>query len=283
MDDFNDLTFTKFSVGQSVSRFEDPELLKGEGTYTDDIKSENHTLEAFVLRSPYAHGKIINIDVEEAKSQPGVVDILTYQDMDRENIGPIPCLTADKLKGKDGSGIKVPPLISLAKDRVYYVGQPVAFVIADTLNNAKDASELISLEVEELDVIVDPRDALASDTPSIHPTLNDNIALDWEYGNQSEVDDLIQNAKYKTSIELRNSRLIISAMEPRACMASFDSDANTYDLHSPSQGLFGFANILASIFNVDRDQMHCHTPSVGGSFGMKSSPYPEYILSLIHI
>ena len=78
MDDFNDLTFTKFSVGQSVSRLEDPELLKGEGTYTDDIKSENHTLEAFVLRSPYAHGKIINIDVEEAKSQPGVVDILTY-------------------------------------------------------------------------------------------------------------------------------------------------------------------------------------------------------------
>ena len=281
MDDFNDLTFTKFSVGQSVSRFEDPELLKGEGTYTDDIKSEDHTLEAFVLRSPYAHGKIINIDVEEAKSQPGVVDILTYQDMDRENIGPIPCLTADKLKGKDGSGIKVPPLISLAKDRVYYVGQPVAFVIADTLNNAKDASELISLEVEELDIIVDPRDALASDTPSIHPTLNDNIALDWEYGNQSEVDGLIQNAKYKTSIELRNSRLIISAMEPRACMASFDSDANTYDLHSPSQGLFGFANILANIFNVDRDQMHCHTPSVGGSFGMKSSPYPEYIASLV--
>ena len=92
---------------------------------------------------------------------------------------------------------------------------------------------------------------------------------------------MIERAKYKTSIELRNSRLIISAMEPRACMASFDSDTNSYDLHSPSQGLFGFSNILANIFNVDRDQMHCHTPSVGGSFGMKSSPYPEYIASLV--
>ncbi len=281
MDDFNDLTFTKFAVGQSVSRFEDPELLRGEGTYTDDIKSDSQALEAFAFRSPYAHGKILSIDIDDAKSQKGVVDILTYEDMDREKIGPIPCLTADKLKGKDGKGIKVPPLISLAKDRVCYVGQPIAFVIADTLNNAKDAAELISLEVEELDVIVDPRDAMSSDAPTIHPTLNDNIALDWEYGDQKEVDDLIKNAKYKTSIELRNSRLIISAMEPRACMASFDRDANTYDLHSPSQGLFGFANILANIFNVERDQMHCHTPSVGGSFGMKSSPYPEYIASLV--
>ena len=281
MDDFNDLTFTKFSVGQSVSRFEDPELLRGEGTYTDDIKSESQTLEAFVFRSPYAHGKIIDINVDEAKSQPGVIDILTYKDMDHEKIGSIPCLTADKLKGRDGNGIKVPPLVSLAKDKVYYVGQPIAFVIADTLNNAKDAAELISLEIEEHDVIVDPRDAMAGGSPSIHPTLNDNIALDWEYGDESEVDDLIEKAKYKTSIELRNSRLIISAMEPRACMASFDSKTNSYDLHSPSQGLFGFTNILAKIFNVDRDQMHCHTPSVGGSFGMKSSPYPEYIASLV--
>ena len=88
------------------------------------------------------------------------------------------------------------------------MGQPIAFVIADTLNNAKDAAELISLEIEEYDVIVDPRDAMASDSPSIHPTLNDNIALDWEYGDESEVDDLIEKAKYKTSIELRNSRLI---------------------------------------------------------------------------
>ena len=90
MDDFNDLTFTKFSVGQSVSRFEDPELLRGEGTYTDDIKSESQTLEAFVFRSPYAHGKIIDINVDEAKSQPGVIDILTYKDMDHEKIGSIP-------------------------------------------------------------------------------------------------------------------------------------------------------------------------------------------------
>ncbi len=281
MDDFDDLTFTKFSVGQSVSRFEDPELLRGEGTYTDDIKSNTKPLEAFVYRSPYAHGKIIALDTDEAKTQPGIVDVLTFKDMDSENIGPIPCLTADKLKGKDGNGIKVPPLVSLAKDKVYYVGQPIAFIIADTLNNAKNASELISLEIEELDVIVDPRDAIETGASAIHPTLNDNIALDWEYGDESEVDKLIQTAKYKTSIELRNSRLIISAMEPRACMASFDQDSNTYDLHSPSQGLFGFANILANIFNVERDQMHCHTPSVGGSFGMKSSPYPEYIASLV--
>ena len=281
MDDFKDLAFTKFSVGQSVSRFEDPELLKGEGTYTDDVKSESDTFQAFAFRSPYAHAKILEINITDAINQPGVLDIITHKDMDDSNIGPIPCLTADKLKGKDGNGIKVPPLISLAKDKLYYVGQPIAFIIADTLNNAKNAADFIMLDVDELDVIVDPKESMKVDMPPIHPSLENNIAIDWDYGDKDDVDNIIEKAKYKTSIELRNSRLIVSAMEPRACMASYDNKSSTYNLHSPSQGLFGFSNILANIFGVERDQMHCHTPSVGGSFGMKSSPYPEYIAALV--
>ena len=185
------------------------------------------------------------------------------------------------MKGKDGNGIKVPPLISLAKDKLYYVGQPIAFIIADTLNNAKNAADFIMLDVDELDVIVDPKESMKVDMPPIHPSLENNIAIDWDYGDKDDVDNIIEKAKYKTSIELRNSRLIVSAMEPRACMASYDNKSSTYNLHSPSQGLFGFSNILANIFGVERDQMHCHTPSVGGSFGMKSSPYPEYIAALV--
>ena len=137
------------------------------------------------------------------------------------------------------------------------------------------------LDVDELDVIVDPKESMKVDMPPIHPSLENNIAIDWDYGDKDDVDNIIEKAKYKTSIELRNSRLIVSAMEPRACMASYDNKSSTYNLHSPSQGLFGFSNILANIFGVERDQMHCHTPSVGGSFGMKSSPYPEYIAALV--
>jgi carbon-monoxide dehydrogenase large subunit len=281
MDDFKDLAFTKNSVGQSVSRFEDPELLKGEGTYTDDVKSEGDTFQAFAYRSPYAHAKILNINISDAINQPGVLEIITHKDMDNSNIGPIPCLTADKLKGKDGNGIKVPPLVSLAKDKLYYVGQPIAFIVADTLNNAKNAADFIILDIDELDVIVDPKEAMKADMSPIHPSLENNIAIDWDYGDKDDIDNIIEKAKYKTSIELRNSRLIVSAMEPRACMASYDNESSSFSLHSPSQGLFGFSNILANIFGVERDQMHCHTPSVGGSFGMKSSPYPEYIAALV--
>lgn len=282
MDDLKDLSFTKFAIGQSVSRFEDPELLKGEGTYTDDYKPDDEYNNAFVFRSPYAHAKILKINIEEAKKQPGIIDILTYNDMDDEAIGPIPCLTADKLIGKDGKPINVPPLLPLAKGKVYYVGQPVAFIVADTLNNAKDAADYIELEVEELDVIVDANDAITNDAITIHPKMKDNVAVDWEFGDENEIDQLINNAKFKTTIELRNSRLIVSAMEPRACFASYHAKEEEYELHSPSQGLFGFSNILAkAIFNIPREKMHCHTHSVGGSFGMKSSPYPEYIASLV--
>ena len=281
MDDLKDLSFTKFAVGQPVSRFEDPILLKGEGTYTDDYKANVEFNNAYVFRSPYAHATILSLDVDEAKKQPGVVDVLTHIDMDNENIGPIPCITADKLLGKDGNPISVPPLLPLAKNKVYYVGQPVAFIIADTLNNAKNAADFINLEVEELDVIVDPNESIKSDI-TIHPEMNDNVAVDWEFGDEGEIDTLIKNAEYKTTIELRNSRLIVSAMEPRACFASYHKDEEEYELHSPSQGLFGFSNILSKfIFNIPRDKMHCHTHSVGGSFGMKSSPYPEYIASLV--
>ena len=281
MDDLNDLSFTKFSIGQSVSRFEDPELLKGEGTYTDDYKSTTDFYEAFTFRSPYAHAKILKIDIEDAKKQPGVVDILTYLDMEKENIGPIPCLTADKLTSKDGTPIHVPPLIPLAKEKVLYVGQPLAFIVADTLNNAKNASEHIVLDVEELDVVVDPRDSILQKAQPIHSGMKNNIAVDWEFGDESEIDTLINQAKYKTSIKLRNSRLIVSAMEPRACFATYKKVEDEYELHSPSQGLFGYSNILSKILGIPREKIHCHTHSVGGSFGMKSSPYPEYIAALV--
>ena len=281
MDDLNEYSFTKFSVGQSVSRFEDPVLLKGESTFTDDYKSDDF-YNSFMFRSPYAHAKILNIDIEDAQKSEGVIKILTYKDLEKENVGPIPCLTADKLKSKDGTPIVVPPLMALAKEKIVYVGQPIAFVIANTINNAKNAAEKIILDIEELDVIVDPREAIKENIATIHPEAKNNIAVDWEYGDESKIDRIIENAFHTTTLDLRNSRLIVAPMEPRACFAKYDNDKDEYELHAPSQGLFGFSNILAGpILNIPKEKLHVLTHSVGGSFGMKSSPYPEYIAALI--
>ena len=268
--------FEKHAIGQSVPRTEDPRLLRGEGRYTDDVNLPGQAY-AYVFRSPYAHGRITQLDVAAARAADGVLDVLVAADLEAAGIGTLPC--ALPVKNRDGSGMRKPPRPALAVDTVRYRGEAVAMVIAHSAAQARDASELIAFEVDTLPAVTDAKAALAKDAPCLHDEAPGNLALDWEFGDGEAVDRAIASAHHITRMELRSNRLVVNAMEPRAAVACFENDR--YVLHAPTQGAFGFRNTLAGVLGVERDGLRVLTHDVGGSFGMKSSPYPEYVPLLL--
>jgi carbon-monoxide dehydrogenase large subunit len=274
-----DYIFEKYAIGQSVSRREDPRLLRGEGCFTDDFSLPRQTY-GYVFRSPYAHGLIQSLDVTPAQAAPGVLTVLTAADLDAAGVSPLPCgLPA---MNRDGSPMIKPPRPVLATDRVRYRGEAIAFIVAETLTAARDAAELIELEIEPLPAVTDALAAMTDDAPLLHNQAPNNIALDWEFGDGDEVDMIFAKAHYVSRVKLRNNRVHVAAMEPRATVAEYDAARAHYTLHIPSQGVFGMANGLANaILNIPRENLRIRTYDVGGSFGMKSSPYPEYVAALV--
>ncbi|MCB1745129.1 MAG: xanthine dehydrogenase family protein molybdopterin-binding subunit, partial [Gammaproteobacteria bacterium] len=267
-------SFEKFAIGQPVSRLEDPVLLRGAGRYTDDFNLDGQAY-AYVLRSPYAHGIIERLDVEAARSAPGVLMVLTADDLAEAGVGTLFCRL--RLSNRDGTPMARPPRPSLATDRVRYGGEPVAMVVAETLAQAKDAAELIELEVQTLPAVTDAREALRDGAPQLHAEVANNRGIDWEFGDGEEADRLFAAAHHVTRLTLRNNRIVVSPLEPRAAVAEFDPQDNRYTLHVPTQGVYGFTTELAElVLGIPREQLRIQTYRVGGSFGMKSSPYPEY-------
>ncbi|MEL0020196.1 MAG: molybdopterin cofactor-binding domain-containing protein, partial [Rickettsiales bacterium] len=268
-----DHSFEKYAIGQSVSRAEDPRLLQGHGTFTDDINVAGQAY-AYVFRSPYAHARILRLNVETARAAPGVLAVLTAADLQDAGIATLPC--ALPMKNRDGSPMIKPPRPALSTDRVRYMGEAVALVVAETLAQARDASELIEFEVEELASVTDCVAAAEDGAPLLHDEAPRNTCLDWEYGDGAAVDEAFAEAHHITRLRLRSNRVHVSAMEPRSAVAEFDAQSSRYTLHAPSQGVFGLTGGLANIMGVEREQMHVLTNDVGGSFGMKGAPYPEY-------
>jgi carbon-monoxide dehydrogenase large subunit len=268
-----DHSFEKYAIGQSVSRAEDPRLLQGHGTFTDDINVAGQAY-AYVFRSPYAHARILRLNVETARAAPGVLAVLTAADLQDAGIATLPC--ALPMKNRDGSPMIKPPRPALSTDRVRYMGEAVALVVAETLAQARDASELIDFEVEELASVTDCVAAAEDGAPLLHDEAPRNTCLDWEYGDGAAVDAAFAEAHHITRLRLRSNRVHVSAMEPRSAVAEFDAQSSRYTLHAPSQGVFGLTGGLANIMGVEREQMHVLTNDVGGSFGMKGAPYPEY-------
>jgi carbon-monoxide dehydrogenase large subunit len=269
--------FEKHAIGQPVPRTEDPRLLRGDGRYTDDVSlpGEAH---AFVFRSPYAHGRITRLDVAAARTAPGVLDVLVAADLDAEGCNAM--FFARPLKNRDGSDMRTPHRPVLAGDRVRFRGEAVAMVVAQSAAQAKDAAELIELDVDALPAVTDAKAALAEGAPCLHEDAPGNLSLDWEYGDAQAVERAFAGARHVTRLTLRSNRLVVSALEPRAAVAIFEE--GRYRLHAPSQGVFGFRNSLAEkILGVTREELHVLTPDVGGSFGMKSAPYPEYVALLV--
>ena len=273
MDTFaSDPSLMKFGVGQPVSRMEDPTLLRGKGSYTDDQNLPGQAY-AVMVRSKIAHGILKGIDSTEAAKLPGVLAILTHADMEAAGFGPMKCPV--NFPQRDGSPMKTPPRHSLARDKVRYVGEVIACVIAETAVQAKDAAEIVEPEIEELPAVTTPAQALAAGAAQIHDEAPGNLVLDFHYGNAEAVKKAFAEAAHVTRLEIISNRIVVNAMEPRSAIGSVEN--GRWVLRVGCQGVMGLRGSLAKdVLNTTTDKVRILTGNVGGSFGMKSQVYPEY-------
>jgi aerobic carbon-monoxide dehydrogenase large subunit len=269
----NRLAVEKFAVGQSMPRLEDPMLVRGQGRYTDDVSLPGQAY-GVMVRSRNAHGIIRGIDAKAALQMPGVLAVYTGADL--KNYGPIKCVVG--LNNRDGSPLKKPRRDALPTDRVRYVGDPVACVIAETLPQAKDAAEAVTVDIEPLPAVISAQDAARNGAPQLYDDIPGNIVLDYHYGDAEAAKAAFARATHVTRLNLVNSRLVVNSIEPRVALASYDG--GRFTLYVPSQGVFGMRAHLAEALNIDAKNMHVLTGQVGGSFGMKAMVFPEYICLL---
>src|SRR5215211_2328083 len=187
-----------------------------------------------------------------------------------------------EFKNRDGTAMTKPPHPALPSDRVRYVGQPVACVVAETAAQARDAAEAVAIAIEELPAVTDPRQAAATGAPLLHDELASNVVLDYHFGDAAKVDAAFAAAAHVTRLELSNNRLVVSPLEPRAAVAEYDAASDRHTIHVGSQGAFGMRGAIAAhILGVAKEKVRVLTPNVGGSFGMKAPVYPEYV-ALLH-
>jgi aerobic carbon-monoxide dehydrogenase large subunit len=267
----NDLNLMKFGIGQPVPRQEDPTLLRGEGRYTDDMNLPNQAW-CVMVRSQVAHGVIKGIDTAEAKTMPGVLGVWTGADL--AAYGPLKTLIP--VPNRDGSPMKMPTRPSLATDKVRFVGDPVAFVVAETLAEAKDAAEAVMIDIDALPAVTDAREATKPGAPLVFDDAPGNLCVDYLYGDSAKVAEAFAKAAHVTRLRLVSNRIVVCAMEPRSALAEYDAKTDRYTLRAGNQGAFGLKHQMADLLKIKPNQMRVLTGNVGGSFGMKGSPYPEY-------
>jgi carbon-monoxide dehydrogenase large subunit len=267
------LAVEKFAVGQSVPRKEDPTLLRGRGRYTDDMSLPGQAY-AVMVRSQNAHGVIRSIDTEAARKMPGVLGVYTAADL--KGYGPLKCVVP--FNNRDGSPMKKPLREALAVGKVRYVGDPVAFVVAETVNAAKDAAEAVVVDVESLPAVTTAEVSAQAGAPQIYDDVPGNVALDYHYGDAEAVKVAFDKAAHVTRVKMLNSRLVCAPMEPRAALAAYDGQRFTF--YVGSQGVFGMRANIAEAMGVPAKDVHLLTGQVGGSFGMKAAVFPEYICIL---
>src|SRR5580704_3535989 len=276
MDDFVDpilLDLDRYAIGQPVPRSEDPVLVSGKGRFTDDINLPGQAYCA-IVRSHYAHGIIGDIDAAAARGMPGVLGIYTPPELAAAGVGPLP--PRQVMNNRDGTPMLSPVRYALATDKVRYVGDPIAAVVAETAAQAKDAAEAVVVEIDPLPAVTSAREAAAPGAPLLYDDVPGNIGLDFHYGDSEKVAAAFAAAAHVTRLELRNNRIVVNAMEPRSGVAQYDTERQHWTLHVPGQGVFGFRNYIAGVFGVGRDKLRVITDRVGGSFGMKQPTYAEY-------
>jgi carbon-monoxide dehydrogenase large subunit len=268
----------QFGIGQPVRRVEDRRFITGHGNYVDDIQRPRQT-HSFMLRSPHAHARIAAIDAAPALSAPGVIAVFTGEDLTRDGIGPIPCLSA--VTNRDGSPSMLPPHPAIARGRVRHVGDTVAMVVAESAAAARDAAELIAVDYEPLPASVDTARALDPGQPQVWDEAPGNLCFDWEIGDRAAVERILAGARHRISLELVNNRIVVNSMEPRGAIGEYDRGEDSYTLWSSTQGSHFLRNLLAnSVFKVPENRIRVVTRDVGGGFGMKLFLYPEHILVL---
>jgi aerobic carbon-monoxide dehydrogenase large subunit len=268
----------RFAIGQPVPRSEDPVLLRGEGRYADDVSLPGQAY-AVMVRSPYAHGIIRGIDAAAARAMPGVLAVYTAADLMAGGIGPLP--PRQIINNRDGTPMLSPVRYALATDKVRYVGEAVAAVIAESVGAAKDAADAVIVDIDPLPAVTAPGEAAASGAPKLYDDVPDNVGLDFHYGDSAKVAEAFAAAAHVTRLELRSNRIVVNAMEPRSAIAQYDAERQHWTLHVECQGVFGFRNYIAQVLGVGRDKVRVLTDRVGGSFGMKQATYAEYYCILL--
>jgi carbon-monoxide dehydrogenase large subunit len=254
-----------------TGRREDPRLLKGEGRYTADWNFPNQLYGAF-LRSDRAHARIASISTEAARAMPGVVAVFTGPDVAYLKTTP----PQVKYPGRGGVHLKVPERPLLARDRVRYVGEEVAFVVAGSAAQAQDAAEAIAIDYEDLPVVVDGAAALQEGAALLHETVSGNLAFDYEYGDEAGCAAAFARAAHITRLTLDSTRISGNPMEPKACAAIYDKATDSFDIYSSSQGMSLMIPNFAAIWGLPAEKFRLHARDVGGGFGVRSQAYPEY-------
>ncbi|MBY8976583.1 xanthine dehydrogenase family protein molybdopterin-binding subunit [Rhodobacteraceae bacterium NNCM2] len=259
-------------IGASSKRREDIRFLTGNGNYTDDINLHGQTY-AYILRSTVAHGTIDKLDTSAASEAPGVVRVFTSADL--EGLGGVPC--GWQVHAKDGEPMKEPKHPILAEGKVRHVGDPIAVVVAETLNEARDAAELIEVEISELPPQIDMKSAMTSGV-SVHDEAPDNVCFEWHFvaENKDAVDQAIANAHHVTTLELVNNRLVANPMEPRAAIGDYNRSTDEHTLYTTSQNPHVIRLLMgAFVLSIPEHKLRVVAPDVGGGFGTKIYHYAE--------
>ncbi|WP_299925574.1 xanthine dehydrogenase family protein molybdopterin-binding subunit [uncultured Pelagimonas sp.] len=260
----------KFGKSQSVARVEDTRLLTGQGRFVDDIAPDG-ALHAYVFRSSVAHAEITSLDVSEATALDGVHAVITADDLTAAGLDTAMAYTSAPMR--DGSKAPRPKRPILAEGRVRFVGEAIAVVIADTIDIAKDASELIEFDYDDLPVHMD----LTPGGNPVHAECPDNRAFDYGLGDEEATTAALANAARVVRLEVGDNRIIVNSMEPRGCFAEWQD--GRMHLSFGGQGVWGMKDELARVMHLDKDTIRVTNPDVGGGFGMKGMAYPEYFVA----
>jgi carbon-monoxide dehydrogenase large subunit len=262
----------KFGMGASARRIEDRSLIRGQGRYTADVLPPG-ALTAYVLRSASAHARIRLGNVDQARAAPGVHLVWTAENV--RELGPMPCMAKPAAKQR----IREPFFPVLCGDAVRHVGEALAFVVADNLEDAKSAAELIEVDYDPLPVIVDTARALDADAPLVWPERGSNLAFEYEIGDGNATAAAFASAAQVAELTVVNNRLVCNYMEPRAIVAEYDSASGRYHVTVGSQGVHGMRDAICRVLKIDQQLMRVVTPDVGGGFGTKNFNYREYPLT----
>ena len=274
-----------YGIGRPVPRQEDFRLLTGKGNFSDDVDLEGQAY-AHVLRSPHAHARVLGIDTEAAEAAPGVVAVLTAAEYLADGLGPVPHVANPldaldpwkrALRNKDGSEPFVSPHIPLAQDKVRHVGDCVALVIAETIEQAKDAAELIEVAYAPLPVVTDVAEAVKPGATPIWDEAPSNVAADCEWGDAQAVEEVFQHAHHVVEMDLRNNRIVNAQMEPRAAVGAYDASTGRHTLYAGSQLVHRQKHELSLIFGLPADRIRVVAGDVGGGFGPRMLLYPEFV------
>jgi carbon-monoxide dehydrogenase large subunit len=266
-------------IGKSLPRTEDIRLVRGLGRYTADLAPRD-SLRLFVVRSPYAAARIVKIDTAAAEAMPGVHLVLTGEHPEMTALGTIQSKV--KRQAPDGSPNFEPPYRILSRERALFVGDPVVAIFAETLDQARDAAEVIEIEWDALPAITDTAQAADEDAPELWPQAPRNVCFVFDAGNRNAVEEALAKARHKVSVTYPINRITAVTMEPRTALGQFDPAEESYTLYCGLQNPHAARESLANdIFRISGNRVRVVAPDVGGGFGLKEAPFPEYVLTLV--